>query len=300
MKSEERHQLQQNELAKLGHQVQDLMKADFWEKYNNHILIGISVVCLGLAAWIYWSRQSRNAETEAWGEVARAQQTADFTTIADEPRYAGTSAAPWASLRAGELYLQDGVGKMFTDREGAAADLDQARSRLENLLTKSPPREIRERALFTLAQTLETQNQLNDAAKRYEELLKEFPNTSLKSAAEDRRKAIQSGEAKNFYAWFAKQKPKPVEPPRPKDDTSPILPDMPNLDFKDIPFPDSTSTKPEKTTEEEPKSTETPKLPLPDLPALPETDEGKKPAEKSATEEKPTEKPATDSKAPSE
>ena len=237
MKSEERHQLQQNELAKFGHQVQDLMKADFWEKYNNHILIGISVVCLGLAAWIYWSRQSRNAETDAWGEVARAQETADFAAIALEPRYAGTSAVPWASLKAAELYLRDGSGKMFTDREGAAADLDQARSRLEDLLKSSPAPAIRERALFTLAQTLETQNKLDEAAKRYEELLTAFPNTALKTAADERLEAIKSGEAKNFYAWFAKQKPKPVEPPKPKDDGSSILPDMPNLDFKDIPLP---------------------------------------------------------------
>jgi hypothetical protein len=282
------------------------MKADFWDKYSNHILIGISVVCLGLAAWIYWSRQTRNAETQAWGEMAEAQETAHFTTIADEPRYAGTSAAPWASLRAAELYLQDGAGKMFTDREGAAADLDQARSRLESLLKSSTTSEIRERALYTLAQTLETQNQLDEAAKRYEELLKEFPNTSLKSAAEGRLEAIKSGEAKNFYAWFAKQKPKPVEPPKPKDDTSSILPDMPNLDFKDIPFPDSTSTKPEKTTEEKSRSTETPKLP--DLPALPESkDEPKadandkpapetKPEDKPAAETKPDEKPATETK----
>lgn len=307
MKSDERHQLQQNELSKIGHQVQDLMKAPFWDKYNNHILIGISVVCLGAAAWIYWSRRTQGAEIEAWREVARAEQTADFASISMEPRYAGTTAAPWATLRAAELYLQDGVNKMFTDREGAAADLDQARSKLDELLANSSHSKlIRERALFALGQTLETQNKLDEAQQRYEQLLQEFPATSLKVQAEERLQAIKSGESKAFYAWFAKQKPKPVEPPKPKDDTGSLIPGMPNLDFKDIPFPtDTKKSKPETTTEEtttdeKPASSEAPKLPAPSdtLPETkPATDPETKPepGETTSTEEKPAqEKPSTE------
>jgi len=70
-----------------------------------------------------------------------------------------------------------------------------------------------------LAKSTEAQSD-GDTAKSiegYAALLNQFPKSIYKAAAEERIESLKSPEAKEFYAWFHKQNPKPADLKKPKD-----------------------------------------------------------------------------------
>src|SRR5688572_25370724 len=109
MKSEERHQLAQNDL-----QVGINRWLEKVEPYSNHLLIGIVVATLLAVVAIYVVRSS-SATTEAgWAEMADARTADGFLEIAD--KHPGTAAADWARLQAARLSYSNGIETSLTDR----------------------------------------------------------------------------------------------------------------------------------------------------------------------------------------
>lgn len=221
MKSEERHQLQTNELTKVAHKVTDALHTGWFDKHGNTILMIISIAALSLAAWIYWSRRTAAYEAEAWMEYASGQQSAtSLKTVGNTGSdYVSTTAAQWALLRSAEIQLSEGTSALFTDRDKAATELKGASDTIELLLSRSISSEVRERALFVQARCREAQSN-GDVAKAieaYEAFKSAYPNSVLAVEADERITALKKPEAKEFYAWFAKQKPTPPAAPGPKD-----------------------------------------------------------------------------------
>jgi hypothetical protein len=213
MKSEHRHELKTNELGQLAQRMMP-----FLEKNGTRILVIFSAVAFVSAITIYWVRSSRATTYVGWARVAAARSAEDFANVADD--FPGSKVAAWARLNEAERHLQNGIRLMFTDRAAGVSDLSQARSTLEELLAeRGIPDQVREGARFRLARCLESEiGENTDAAiDAYEQLLQEYPESMYKESAETRVAALRTQEAKNFYAWFQKQNPKPPDIEKPND-----------------------------------------------------------------------------------
>jgi hypothetical protein len=217
MKSEHRHDLQTNELGKIAQKV-----GHFFELHGNRFLIGLCAVSLlsVIAIMTINSKKSRNAS--AWRDLADAESTQrpdDFARVWENNP--DSAAAPWARLQEGERRLDEGTQLMFTDTEAGLNQLNKALAAFQLILDRgSVPSEVRERALFGKASTLEAMCDGNtgDAVKAYEALLADFPASIFAPDANSRLKRLKSGSGQEFYSWFAKyERPKPAEK-LPRDD----------------------------------------------------------------------------------
>lgn len=206
MKSEQRHELLENDLTKYAE------KSIGWLKsYGNLIMVLVCIVSIAASILIYWQRVESSRKQHAWGEIAVARNVVDFQSIISDPVLSKTAVAPWAMIQAAEHQLQDGIKLMFTERERGKRELEASRESFDAILQVNPPVEaqIRERALYGLAKSQESlsDGKLAPAIKSYEKLLSEFPDSLFKKSAEARIKELNRKDAGEFYAWFAKQKP---------------------------------------------------------------------------------------------
>lgn len=217
MKSEERHELQKNELAKVAGQA-----TAFYDRYQNQILWGIVVVLLALAAWIYIARSSQVAAQSAWASVQQSGRPEDYRDVAIQ--FPNTNAASISKLQAGLAWLNMGVHSAFNNREQANLYLKDAREQFEQLVEQPGlDKSIREQAMYGLAQTLESISGADTeaAVKAYEQLLKEFPDSIYQETIEERITELKSPVTQDFLAWYQKQNPKPPEQDKPQDGQAP-------------------------------------------------------------------------------
>jgi hypothetical protein len=216
MKSEHRHDLKTNELGRLAEQVRPVL-----DKYGTPIMIGLVVVILTVTGTIWWSNTSSASKSAGWTEMADALSTGsaeNFANVAD--KFAGTAIGDWARLNEAESHLQSGIQLSFTDRQSGISDLEQAGETFKKVLNnKQVLPEVRERAWFGYARSLEAMADFDtdEAVDTYELLLQEFPESIYKELAEKRIAVLKTGEAKQFYAWFQKQNPRPDDRRQPLD-----------------------------------------------------------------------------------
>ena len=276
MKSEERHQLLTNDLGVVTERT-----VGFFEQ---HLMTIISSACAALlvAALGFWWTRSTETDVEAgWTLLDSAQNLEEFGNVVD--KFKDKPAGQWAQLIVSETNLKTALPLMFTNRDIALTDIKSAREGFEKLLqekTASP--HIRERALWGLALCLETTSDgtTTKAIEAYERLLAEYPDTIFKVVAEDRVSTLKKDGAKDFYAWFSKESPKPPEA-RPRDfkNEEPGGKDEP-IDFG------SGASKPSDKTETD--KTEKPEGEKPADEAKPQSSgEGDKPAEEKNSVELP-------------
>lgn len=245
MKSEERHELAENDLGKMIERWR-LSYADLIEVHGNRILLWAAALVLLLVALIFYYRTAGLASREGWAALSEASSPEDLATVAEA--YRGSAVGQWAQLRMGEAYLKNGVQLLFTDREAAPADLQEARTAFEDLVDRPQvSSRIKERAMFGLARTLESlaEDDLEPVKSAYERLLKEFPNTPYKTLVENRLTRLKQPDTQEFYAWFSQQKPKLEDRETPSDFNFPGLeglvpegdsPGMPTIPGDDSPF----------------------------------------------------------------
>jgi hypothetical protein len=231
MKSEERHQLAQNDL-----QVGINRWLDKIEPYSNHILAGIVVATVVAVGVILWARSS-SATTEAgWSQMASARTPDDFLRIAEDN--AGSHAANWARLQAARLSYSNGIETALTDRKSSDESLKQAKDLYGELVKQNTTPELREEALKGLGLTSEAVSggDVAEAIKAYEQLIKEFPESAFSGYAAHRVEELKEPQASDFYAWFRKQNPKPAPRPQPNDGKPPIegaikTPELPEINL---------------------------------------------------------------------
>lgn len=215
MKSEHRHELKTNDLGKIVAQA-----TPFFERHSNSILIGLGVV-IAIAVISILLANRTGTSTAGWTAMLQAQlsnSTEKFAEVAGE--YPNTSAGDWASLIEAESYIENGIRSSFTDRVGANSDINKAKEILQGLSSKSgAPEEMRKRALYALARAAEvtTDGNTAPAIDLYKQLIREYPDEVYKYLAENRINALETTDAKDFYAWFHKQDPKPEDRAQPHD-----------------------------------------------------------------------------------
>jgi len=262
MKSEERHQLAQNDL-----QVGLNRWLDRIEPYSNHILGGIVVATIVAVGLIWWSRSSSANSEAGWGQIASARSADELLQVAEDN--SGTAAGNWAMLQAARQSYTTGIETALTDRKSSDESLKQAKDLFDRLLKANTTPELREEALKGMGLTLEATSgsDVGEAVKAYETLIKEFPESTFRDYAAYRIEELKDPQAGEFYAWFRKQNPKPAPRPEPNDGKRPVegalnVPPLPEIDLK-----------------ADPKATE-PKADAssPALPAVPATDGKSAPA----------------------
>lgn len=260
MKSEHRHELAQNDLEVGIERLRGKSK-DFMETHGNRVLLWASMILLLIAAIVFYTRTTARTNAEGWAALTGANNAEELAGIAES--YQGTPVGDLAQLKVAEEYLNTGIRLMFTDREAALTELDEAKSAFQKLLNQTGILPItKDRALFGLARTFETTStgDFSEAIKSYKTLIEESPDSPYKELAEERIKTLGKENAKSFYAWFAEQKPEPQDMQQPED----MLRNL-NLDG-DLPAPTGTSSTP---ADPEATSTPNPTLTVPTAPDFP-------------------------------
>ena len=260
MKSEHRHELAQNDLEVGIERLRGKSK-DFMETHGNRVLLWASMILLLIAAIVFYTRTTARTNAEGWAALTGANNAEELAGIAES--YQGTPVGDLAQLKVAEEYLNTGIRLMFTDREAALTELDEAKSAFQKLLNQTGILPItKDRALFGLARTFETTStgDFSESIATYKKLVEESPNSPYKELAEERIKTLGKENAKSFYAWFAEQKPEPQDIQQPED----MLRNL-NLDG-DFPAPTGTSSTP---ADPEATSTPNPTLTVPTAPDFP-------------------------------
>lgn len=309
MKSEERHKLQQNELADWLGRVLTVVKP-----YTNAILAVVLLVVVVIALSSWWKRQTASEAAGAWDQVYAALATENATQLnkvaEDNP---GTEVAQWAAILAGDIHLTNGCRLLFTNKSTASQDLQKAVDSYAKVREEARSSMLRERATFGLARayealagTRQSQGELDKAIKNYEDLQKNWPDGAYVSLANNRLEQLKTPAAKTFYDKFAQFDPQPSfsAPPGagpsfdPKGLQEPKQPKSPGQGM-DIEFPNvgkdlgkDVKNKPSASDKAAPKSSGTAPI-SPAVPPLLEKPAGK-PAETPA--EKPADKPVEEKK----
>lgn len=292
MDSEHRHELAENDLARI--------LKDFgakFEGFGGPIVAGCIAVLAIVIGFAVVRGQSAATSKEAWKKLASATIPENFETVADD--YPDTEIAAWAKVNQGRLSLQEGIRDAFQDRESSQRAFADAKGAYEAALgNPAAPEEVREKALFGLA-TYEEAVSTGDTAAAiaaYQRLVDEFPNGGSRKYAAQRIETLQTDSAKEFYAWFSEQEPKRELGGAPNDGIGI------NSPFSTPPTADDTDTEMKTDTASETADEPLGDNPFEDLKSDDGADEkmaDEKMADESAkaTDEKTTDEKTTDEKA---
>lgn len=212
MKSEHRHELAENDLSKLI--TRGLQKI---EPYHNYILAGMLVITVAVFAIVMLRRSSSAEQSVGFAELVTCKTADDYLSVAEQ--FDGQVSGNWARLRAGEEFLHDGIRLSISDRNQSDNRLDEAQKCFDKLLqNKSVGLQVREKALYGMALTLESRGEDTEKAiSAYQALVNEYPESRYRPMAEDRIDVLKTGRAQQFYAWFEAQHPTPEDRPLPRD-----------------------------------------------------------------------------------
>jgi predicted negative regulator of RcsB-dependent stress response len=296
MKSEERHKLQQNELADWLSRVYGVIKP-----YANAILavILLAVVIGGL--WYWWNHQSRSEASAGWDQLFAAVESNQVTEIGKiAEQNPNNELGLWATVMAGDLHLANGCHDLFTNKAVASQDLQKALDEYTKVRSETRNPLLRERAIFGLARTYEalsgtrqSQGELDKAIKNYQELVNDWKDGAYYTLAKDRLEDLTSSDGKKFYDQFAHYDPQPkFSPPlaAPSFDSKTLQEQTPAAPAGlDIKFPEigknlGKSTEEAKDTKDSKDTKASPPVKPSTLPALPDKTVPKPPAD-AATKE---------------
>ena len=188
------------------------------EPYTNQILMGVIALAVVAAIAIYALRTGSATETAAWQSFFSADSPEAYLKVAEN--YPDGEVAVWASLKAGRLHLDEGLGAVLTDRDKSDKSLTKAKHAFTTVLNHSQANDVaKSDAIYGLATALEvlSGDDLTQAIEQYQRLVENYPKSDHVSWAEKRIEELNKASAKDFYAWFRQQNPNPEERPLPSD-----------------------------------------------------------------------------------
>ena len=206
MKSERRHELQENDLSERVENLSDRLRP-----YVTPILSvaigGLILVLLGLFVSARWEA----TRSESWDTCLAALVTGDQEGFREVIlRYPETPAAQWAELILADRTLSEATDLLFTKLNPAN---DVARERLEraaaayaDVLSQRPTGMVAERATMGLAKARESLGDLDQARRGYEAVANEFPSSPMAQMAAEHAEDLGRKKTKAFYTWFADQR----------------------------------------------------------------------------------------------
>jgi hypothetical protein len=249
MKSERRHELHTNQLAKwLGHQIEVI------RPYTKAIIaVVLAVVAIWVAITLLTGQQASRVQA-GWSAYYDAFHQRDSSAaLAKVARdYSGTKAGLWALQSQADAQLEEGTRELFRDRKTAEAELNKARENYQRV-EREAGRDamLRRRAVYGLGQVHESLGNLNEAREKYEQLAKEAADTAIGKAATRRLAHFvdpETGKLRPNVVKFVDQFASYTPPATPAADPHGFRPGaVPGLD--QLPdFPDQSFTTPAPTT----------------------------------------------------
>lgn len=197
MKTERRHDLETNELAR---------RATVWiEKIKPYStqLVGVAVVLLGL--WVVssvWGTITASEDEAAWDAYGLAITTSDLDMVqmqrlANSDLYQGTPMQEWAFAAWADRQLYLATRLYLVDRAAAKERLGRIVGVYEQLSTTAGDEQLRNRARFGLGRVYELQDKLGKAGEQYDQV-----KGDLQPLARMYADRLLTPEAKETYAWL--------------------------------------------------------------------------------------------------
>ncbi|WP_442481698.1 hypothetical protein [Aeoliella sp. SH292] len=196
MKSEERHELEQNTLAKLLEQGSD--KA---APYASYIIYGLLAVA---AIWAVFRLTSSNIVAKkdaAWDAYTMAvypfpADTEALRATADE--YKGKEVGEFAELAWADSQLAQGCREYFSDKKGSMEALDNALKQYEDAAKRVKNPVVRSRAQLGVAKATEAKGDIAAAIEAYNKVTGVYSEL-----ADSRVKVLEEWNSQDVASWLA-------------------------------------------------------------------------------------------------
>jgi tetratricopeptide (TPR) repeat protein len=209
MKSERRHELQNNDLVAFAEKYADDVKP------HAKKIVGIAiVVAVGLLAMMLMRSRGASAAKSGWTNYFAAVNQSDLEGLYEvAKKYPRSAAGAWALQSAGDINLATGTVDMYSDRERAKERFTKALENYSSAGKRVSDELLQQRSLMGLAQTHEALNEFDKAEGCYNSVMKKWPDTSVSKLAGQRLAVLKNPETKEFYDWFLAQEVTPPADP---------------------------------------------------------------------------------------
>jgi hypothetical protein len=203
MKSEHRHQLETNWLAKRLNVV-----IERFGPYASTVAGIVVAIVLVMLVWLYVAGSSSARHSEAWDEFNQAileprPNVERLRVVAEE--HSGTEMQLLADVTWADSQVWLAARNYLYDRTGAMQALEKATSRYESVLGTSNDERLLNRARLGLARIHELRGELDKARAEYLKV-----GGGYEQYAKAQAERLATPESKETYAWLAK-----AQPPRP-------------------------------------------------------------------------------------
>lgn len=219
MKSEQRHELKENELAHLLEQGIEATRP-----YAKLILGGVILLVVGVIAYVVISADPGVARSPEWNslyvalddtfragedDVKRQEATAKLSDLAEQS--GDKPAGLWAAQLAGEQQLADASDKAFTDPEAGKLEIQRAIDLFQRVEKAAKHDILKQKAMWHLGIAYElqaTDEALEQGRKTYQRIVEEWPDSEMAQMAERRIAWLNDPEIvgpDGFYAWYRQQ-----------------------------------------------------------------------------------------------
>ena len=227
MKTERRHELQTNELANWLSEWIDTIRP-----YSKALVAAVLLVTTAWFAVAFTRNRGQQQQAQAWSAFFQAyEQGAESDRLAEVAEtYPDSAAGLWALQSAADVDLAQGTQDLFRDRTQAKEALDQAKNAYQQVSEQAADPLLKQRAVFGMAQALESLGQFGPAEDKYREVAETWPESGVSELARQRLQQLERPATQEWYAWFAEQEPapSPLADPSLFNDL-PQLPDRPDL-----------------------------------------------------------------------
>ncbi|RCS54399.1 hypothetical protein DTL42_04430 [Bremerella cremea] len=220
MKSERRHEIQENSLA-------HFLEGAFEAARPHAALVGgiiLAVVLAYIAYVVVALNSSGPIQDKEWqavfttldqsfrvedNDVAQKKVADEFASIAKE--YGKSRPALWSEYFYGQQSLSQASDVAFSDPKSATADLDRAVQTFQKVYDETDLPVLKVKALWSMAEAYELQatpESLGKAKANFEEITKIWPDTNTAKLAQDRLDRLNNPDISGkdgFYAWYRTQ-----------------------------------------------------------------------------------------------
>jgi tetratricopeptide (TPR) repeat protein len=233
MDSQERHDLEKNELAHWLARIGRSLRS-----YTPHIAIGLLIAAAAVAALVFMNMAAREKTARAWAAYFEAQTPSQFEQLMLD--YPDSPVVPYAQMQLAWTRLTEGKQRALDDRGASLQALDEAIERFEKVLKSPEPlADLKPQAALGVAMAKELQARVDEATRLYESIVTEYANQPAAQLAKQMLETLQKPEAAKFYAML-----KNYQPPEPSLDLPPVeggptFPGLPNDPLGDIALPPS-------------------------------------------------------------
>lgn len=232
MKSERRHELQENILANYLARINQSI-----EPYSRPIGIAVAVLLIGGIGYAIYSSKVSEDRSQATFELLMQQTgSQDPEGLASvSVKYPNTPAAAWAHLYQGSALLAQGTRTLYVNRMDAEDELKGASKAFRNAIAEGKNELLLSRANFGIARSEEALGNLDKAIAAYKECARIGESEEMVKACEERIAALSKESTKDFLTWFKDQDFSPSDPSAPPSlPSGAMLPEMPDLDLPDL------------------------------------------------------------------